>query len=67
MTARSTDTLLIKLYGGGRLYDTQGACYVTLDDIATIVLARQSVTIVEAASGRDVTQAVLADIGAGRQ
>jgi polyhydroxyalkanoate synthesis regulator protein len=67
MTAGSTDTMLIKRHAGRRLYDPQAACCVTVDDIAASVRPGQSVTIVDAGSGQDITRAVLADISAARQ
>ena len=67
MTAGSTETMLIKRYAGRRLYDPQAACYVAPDDIAASVRAGQSVTVVDARSGQDITRAVLADISAARQ
>ena len=66
MIANSVDPILIKRYAGSRLYDTRAACYVTLEDIAEMLEARQSVAVVEAGSGRDITQAVLAEIGANQ-
>ena len=67
MTADTHGPILIKRYAGSRLYDTKAACYVTLQDIAEMLEGRQDVAVVEAGSGRDITQAVLAEIGARRR
>ncbi len=63
---QAADPIIIKLYAGSRLYDTQAARYVALDDLAGMLRSRLSVAVLEASSGRDITQAVLAGIISGR-
>jgi polyhydroxyalkanoate synthesis regulator protein len=61
-----SETIVIKRYGGERLYDTGAARYVSLSDIAELVRAERSVRIHEAASGEDITAAILTRVVAGR-
>jgi polyhydroxyalkanoate synthesis regulator protein len=55
-SARS-DSVLIKRYAGRRLYDTVNAAYVTLGDLADMILAGERFT--DAETGTDVTRDVL--------
>lgn len=48
----------IKRYANGRFYDTLGKTYVTRKQIARLVEAGKSVSIVEAKTGRDITHQV---------
>lgn len=57
-SARS-DSVLIKQYAGRRLYDTVGATYVTLDDLANMILAGERFTVRDAQTGTDITRNIL--------
>ena len=50
---------LIKRYAGARLYDTQAARYVDLDELANMVRAGEDVLVRDAATGDDLTGALL--------
>lgn len=54
--------VVIKKYGNRRLYDTQGSCYVTLDNVAEAICADCEIQVVDARTGKDLTQATLAQI-----
>ncbi len=47
-------SVLIKRYGGSRLYHTEAGRYVTLDD-----LAEEDFAVREAHSGEDITPSIL--------
>lgn len=49
----------IKKYGNRRLYNTAASRYVNLDELAGIIRAGESVEVVDASSGQDITRAVL--------
>lgn len=53
---------VVKKYGNRRLYDTTESAYITLDDLAERIRAGESVTVVDAKSGKDLTQQTLAHI-----
>ncbi len=66
-----TPPILIKKYGNRRLYDTSESRYITLDELSAKIRDGSEVSVVDAKSGRDLTQATLAQIiiegrGAGR-
>jgi polyhydroxyalkanoate synthesis repressor PhaR len=52
----------LKKYPNRRLYDTQQSTYVTLDDVREMILAKEIVQVLDAKSGRDITQSVLLQI-----
>jgi len=54
--------MLVKKYGNRRLYDTDTSRYVTLDEIAERVHHGEDIQVVDAKTGRDLTQGVLAQI-----
>jgi polyhydroxyalkanoate synthesis regulator protein len=54
--------VLIKRYGGHRLYHADGGTYLTLDDLAAMVEDEEDFTVREAATGEDVTPTVLRQI-----
>lgn len=63
--------ITIKKYSNRRLYDTSQSQYVTLDQLAELIRTGEDVEVVDAKTGEDLTQAVLAQIiiesrGAGR-
>lgn len=55
-------TRLIKKYPNRRLYDTQTSAYITLADVKQLVLANETLEVVEAKSGEDITRSVLLQI-----
>lgn len=50
---------LVKRYSNRKLYHSEGARYVTLEDIAGMVRAGEDVRVLDHASGRDLTTLVL--------
>jgi polyhydroxyalkanoate synthesis repressor PhaR len=65
MNERAQATVLVKRYAGTRLYDTDAARYLSLEDIGEMLRSGRRLTVRDARSGEDVTQAVLAQIVAG--
>ena len=53
---------LIKRYAGVRFYDVDAASYVSIEEVASLLRARESVHVVDAPTGQDVAQAVLAQV-----
>ena len=53
---------VLKKYANRRLYDTENSCYITLDDVHDLVLKFHSIKVVEASSGKDITDQVLLNI-----
>jgi polyhydroxyalkanoate synthesis repressor PhaR len=51
--------VLIKRYGGSRLYDTATLTYVSLTDLADMLANGRRFTVVEAGTGEDITREVL--------
>ena len=56
------DTVTIKKYANRRLYDTERSCYITLDDLGTMVRDGRDFCVVDAKSGDDITHNVLTQI-----
>lgn len=54
--------ITIKKYSNRRLYDTSKSSYITLDDLATMIRQGESIKVIDAKSGTDLTQSVLAQI-----
>ena len=54
-----TDCVLIKSYAGRRLYDTVSSTYVSLDDLANMVLNRERFIVLDAQTGNDITREIL--------
>lgn len=54
--------VIIKKYGNRRLYDTQDSRYITLDELAEKIRGGTDVSIVEVASGEDITQETLVQL-----
>ena len=57
-----SDPLLLKKYSNRRLYDTRNSCYVTLEDVSSMIRSGEEVRIQDAASGEDVTAFILTQI-----
>ncbi len=55
---------LVKRYGGGsrKLYDTEEARYVSLEEVGQWVRGGQRLRVVDAKSGEDVTSSTLAQV-----
>jgi polyhydroxyalkanoate synthesis repressor PhaR len=53
---------VIKRYSNRKLYDTQDSRYVTLDEIEELIQAGREISVVDAASGEDLTSVTLAQI-----
>jgi polyhydroxyalkanoate synthesis repressor PhaR len=65
------EMITIKKYSNRRLYDSEESRYITLEELAARIRQGDEVRVVDAASGRDLTQVTLAQIvlesrGAGR-
>jgi polyhydroxyalkanoate synthesis regulator protein len=52
--------IVVKRYGGSRLYDPAAARYVDSGDLAALARDGRRVEVRDAATGEDVTRAVLA-------
>ena len=50
---------LIKQYAGRRLYNTASLAYVSLDDLADMVVSGQRFVVVESETGNDITRVIL--------
>src|SRR5262245_14178261 len=57
--AQESHCVLIKRYAGRRLYNTASAAYVTLEDLADMVLAGEPFVVREAETGADITRDML--------
>ncbi len=53
---------VIKRYSNRKLYDTQESRYVTLDEIEEMIRAGKEISVVDAASGEDLTSVTLTQI-----
>ena len=53
---------VIKRYSNRKLYDTQESRYVTLEEIEEMIRAGKEISVVDAASGEDLTAVTLAQI-----
>jgi len=53
---------VIKRYSNRKLYDTQESRYVTLEEIEEMIRAGREITVVDAASGEDLTSVTLTQI-----
>ena len=54
--------IVIKKYENRRLYDTTRSRYINLDEIAQLIKDGRDVTVVDAATGEDITRVVLTQI-----
>jgi polyhydroxyalkanoate synthesis repressor PhaR len=54
--------MVVKKYGNRRLYDTTESRYITLEELAERVRGGEDVQVVDAKSGKDLTQQTLAHI-----
>jgi polyhydroxyalkanoate synthesis repressor PhaR len=53
---------VIKRYQNRKLYDTHQSCYVTLDEIAEMIMRGEEVAVVDNRSKKDITSATLTQI-----
>ena len=53
---------VVKRYANRKLYDTERSCYVTLDDIASMVRNGEDVKVIDNKNGEDLTSVTLAQI-----
>src|SRR3989441_1464277 len=53
---------IVKRYSNRKLYDTQESRYVTLDEIEEMIRAGKEISVVDAASGEDLTSVTLTQI-----
>lgn len=53
---------VIKRYANRKLYDTERSCYVTLEDLATLIREGEEVKIIDNKSAEDLTTVTLAQI-----
>jgi len=53
---------IIKRYSNRKLYDTSDSCYVTLDDVARMVMEGHELQILDNATKKDLTAVTLAQI-----
>ncbi len=54
--------MVVKKYGNRRLYDTEASRYVTLEEVEVRVRRGDDVEVIDAKTGRDLTQSTLAQI-----
>lgn len=54
--------MIVKKYGNRRLYDTSDSRYITLEELAAKVRSGSDVQVVDAKTGKDLTQATLTQI-----
>ena len=59
MAKKHPSALLIKRYGGGRLYNTVAANYLTLNDVARMVQEGRRLKVWDASTGEDITAETL--------
>ena len=53
---------LLKKYPNRRLYDTEKSAYVKLEDVRQMILAKESVKVVDSKTEKDITRSVLLQI-----
>lgn len=52
----------IKRYGNRKLYDVQASAYVSLEDVAALVRAGETVVVTDNATGEDITAQTLTQV-----
>ncbi len=55
-------TKIIKRYQNRKLYDTHQSCYVTLDEIAEMIMRGEEVAVVDNRTKKDITSSTLTQI-----
>lgn len=61
-TARAQNVKVIKRYQNRKLYDTHQSCYVTLDEIADMIMRGEEVVVVDNRTKKDITSSTLTQI-----
>lgn len=59
---KSKFTKVIKRYQNRKLYDTHQSCYVTLDEIAEMIMRGEEVTVIDNRTKKDITSSTLTQI-----
>lgn len=54
--------MIVKKYSNRRLYDTEGSCYITLEELADKIRRGSEVRVVDAKTNEDLTQPTLTQI-----
>jgi polyhydroxyalkanoate synthesis repressor PhaR len=54
--------VVVKKYANQRLYNTESASYVTLDNLAEMVRMGRDLAVYDARTGEDITRGVLTQI-----
>jgi polyhydroxyalkanoate synthesis regulator protein len=67
MAETAAATRLIKRYAQARFYDVDAGSYLSAEDIADLASAEQKIRVLDAATGLDVTEAVLSRVAARRR
>lgn len=62
MDASAEATKVIKRYANRKLYDTERSCYVTLEEIASMIKAGDEVKVIDNKTGEDLSAVTLAQI-----
>ena len=52
----------LKKYANGRFYDTDNKQYVTKDELARLINAKEKIRIIVAKTGKDITKSVVASL-----
>jgi polyhydroxyalkanoate synthesis repressor PhaR len=60
--ARNSNVKVIKRYQNRKLYDTHQSCYVTLDEIADMIMRGEEVVVVDNRTKKDITSSTLTQI-----
>ena len=58
----SKGMVVVKKYGNRRLYDTESSCYITLDNLASLIRSGRDVRVIDAKTKADLTKSVLLQI-----
>ncbi len=59
LESQMKDKIQIKKYGNRRLYDMVHKCYITLDELKSLIQEGHEVEVVDSKTGDDLTQSVL--------
>ena len=61
-SAQNDSVKVIKRYANRKLYDTERSCYVTLEEIASMIKAGDDVKVIDNKTGEDLSAVTLAQI-----
>src|SRR5688572_2460296 len=61
-SVQNKNVKVIKRYQNRKLYDTHQSCYVTLDEIAEMIMRGEEVTVIDNRSKKDITSLTLTQI-----